>query len=82
MTRLIVIGLAPETIAKLQIQAQQHGRSLDEEVKIILELATRSVNIDENNADADLVLAMISNTTVVISSIDRNAHTETHLPLW
>jgi plasmid stability protein len=46
MTQLIVMGLAPETIAKLQIQAHQHGRSLDEEVKTILELATRSVDID------------------------------------
>lgn len=39
MSQLLVRDLAPETIERLKMQAERHGRSLQREVKLILEEA-------------------------------------------
>ncbi len=46
MAQLLVRDLDPETIERLKARAKHHGRSLQGEVKAILEAAA-SVSIDE-----------------------------------
>lgn len=41
MSQLLIRDLAPETIKRLKMQAEQHGRSLQREVKRILEEAVK-----------------------------------------
>ncbi len=41
MSELLVRGLTAETIERLKTRAKQHGRSLQGEVKLILEEAVR-----------------------------------------
>jgi plasmid stability protein len=39
MTRLVVKDLNPEVVARLEVRARSHGRSLEAEAKAILEAA-------------------------------------------
>jgi antitoxin FitA len=39
MTRLLVSNLNPKVVARLEVRARSHGRSLQEEAKAILEAA-------------------------------------------
>jgi plasmid stability protein len=43
MSQVLVRGLAPQTIGKLRLRAKQSGRSLEAELRLILQEATEHV---------------------------------------
>lgn len=53
MTQLVLSNLDPILIEKLKIRSQQHGRSLDEELKAILEQAVDTEVVREVMAMAE-----------------------------
>ena len=53
MAQLVVKNLDPIIIEKLKARSQQHGRSLDEELKAILEQAVDTKAVDRMAAVAE-----------------------------
>jgi plasmid stability protein len=53
MAQLLVRDLTPETVERLKTHAEQHGRSLQGEVKAILESAAASPTMSETRKTAE-----------------------------
>lgn len=50
MSQVVLENLNPTVLEKLQILAQRHNRSLEDEIKAILEQITRNEIVDKKSA--------------------------------
>lgn len=58
MSQVVLENLNPTVLEKLQILAQRHNRSLEDEIKAILEQITRNEIVDNLRNEQSVVLRL------------------------